>query len=164
MLIAAIAASSNTAWACRKDEVAIGGILREATLHGLNGPGRALSQYRGHALLINMWASWCGPCKAEMGSLERLAWSGHAGSMVLIGISTDDDENQAKNYLARSHASISHFLDNHLQMENMLGADRLPLTVLVSPTGQVLAKFYGARQWDGPEALAWIAKHLGKEP
>ena len=55
-------------------EVEIGSTLREATMQGLNGPARKLSEFRGKPLIINVWASWCGPCQQEMGSLERLAW------------------------------------------------------------------------------------------
>ena len=54
--------------------VLIGQILPNATLRGINGPATELSSFRGRALLINVWASWCGPCREEMASLERLAW------------------------------------------------------------------------------------------
>ena len=43
---------------------------------GLNGPQRSLSSYRGRPLIVNVWASWCGPCRAESASLERLSWRG----------------------------------------------------------------------------------------
>ena len=59
-------------------EVTVGGTLREAQLRGLTGPPRALSGFRGRPLIINVWASWCGPCRAEMSSLERLAWRDEA--------------------------------------------------------------------------------------
>jgi thiol-disulfide isomerase/thioredoxin len=141
-------------------EVDVGATLREATMRGLNGPARKLSQYRGKPLLINVWASWCGPCKQEMGSLERLAWRDEAKQFTLIGISTDDSERAAQNYLQRSNATITHYIDTALEMENMLGADRLPLTVLVDAKGKVLGKYYGARDWDQPQALQWIQSRL----
>jgi thiol-disulfide isomerase/thioredoxin len=141
-------------------EVDVGATLREATMRGLNGPARKLSQYRGKPLLINVWASWCGPCKQEMGSLERLAWRDEAKQFTLIGISTDDSERAAQNYLQRSNAAITHYIDTALEMEKMLGADRLPLTVLVDAKGKVLGKYYGARDWDQPQALQWIQSRL----
>src|SRR5258705_5036944 len=55
-------------------EIQIGEALRDATLQGLNGPPRRLAQYLGRPLIINVWASWCGPCIEEMASLERLVW------------------------------------------------------------------------------------------
>jgi thiol-disulfide isomerase/thioredoxin len=137
-------------------EVAVGGTLPEAMMRGLNGPNRALSAYRGKPLLINVWASWCGPCRSEMGSLERLAWQDQGKRFVMIGISTDDSEPAAKAYLRSSNATINHYIDRALELENMLGADRLPLTVLVDAKGRVLGKYTGAREWDSPQAQQWI--------
>jgi thiol-disulfide isomerase/thioredoxin len=139
-------------------ELQIGDSLREATLAGLNGPPSKLSAFRGKPLIINVWASWCGPCRAEMASLERLAWLDPAGRFAVIGISTDDDPAQARALLAKTNATISEYIDRNLQMENMLGATRLPLTVLVGADGRILDKIYGAQQWDEPESLRLVDK------
>jgi thiol-disulfide isomerase/thioredoxin len=145
-------------------EVPIGANLPDATLQGLNGPPRRLSSFGGRPLLINVWASWCGPCREEMASLERLAWQEHY--FAIIGISTDDYADKASSVLKRTHATISHFIDHDLQMENILGASQLPLTVLVDADGRVLQKIYGARQWDGADALRLIDEtfHKGLRP
>jgi thiol-disulfide isomerase/thioredoxin len=145
-------------------EVPVGGTLREATLKGLNGQPRRLSAFRGRPLIINVWASWCGPCREEMASLERLAWRDGEQYFAIIGISTDDDVDQAKGTLKNANATISHFIDTGLQMENMLGASRLPLTVLVDADGRILEKVYGARQWDGADALRLIDDAFHKRP
>jgi len=142
-------------------EVPVGQPLREARLQGLNGPPRALSAYRGKPLIINVWASWCGPCRQEMASLERLAWREDLGPFAVIGISTDDERDKALAFLRQSNASFNHYLDRQLEMEQMLGATRLPLTVLVDARGVVLLKVYGARAWDEAEALALIRRSFG---
>ena len=142
-------------------EVDIGGTVREATLQGLNGPSRKLSEFRGRPLIINLWASWCDPCRAEMASLERLAWLEPARHFSIIGISTDDDAAQAKEWLTVSNATINQFIDTRLQMENMLGASRIPLTVLVDADGRVVDKIYGAREWDSQESLQLIRMAFG---
>lgn len=141
-------------------EVPIGASLRDANMHGLNGPNRLLSQYHGKPLLINVWASWCGPCRMEMGSLERLAWKDQGKRFAMIGISTDDSESAAKRYLQSANATLNHYLDHALELENMLGAERLPLTILVDSNGRVLGKHYGAREWDSEEAGRWIEATL----
>jgi thiol-disulfide isomerase/thioredoxin len=139
-------------------EVAVGQALREATMQGLNGPPRRLSEFRGKPLIINVWASWCEPCRQEMASLDRLAWLELSHDVNIIGISTDDYPDRALAWLHNSNATISQFIDAQLQMENMLGASRLPLTVLVGADGKVLEKVYGSRQWDSPEALQLIRR------
>lgn len=135
-------------------EVPVGATLPDIALRGLNGPPRQLNSFRGRPLLINVWASWCGPCQQEMASLERLAWQERY--FAIIGISTDDDADKAKSLLKRLNSTISHFIDHDLEMESVLGASHLPLTVLVDADGRVLQKIYGSRQWDGADALGLI--------
>ncbi len=151
-------ASAIAVFAKTPGEVEIGQTLPEATLLGLNGPSRSLSEFRGKPLIINVWASWCGPCRQEMASLERLAWQGHAAQFALIGVSTDDYPEKARGLLRSTNATISHYIDRQLLLENMLGASQLPLTVLVDANGRVVDKVFGAKQWDGPEALRLIGK------
>jgi len=157
-LLLGLAAAAAPALAKTPGEVEVGETLREATMTGLNGPNRKLSEFRGKPLIINVWASWCAPCRQEMASLERLAWQGHAAQFAVIGISTDDYPERAQRLLKNTNATLSHFIDSKLLLENMLGAAQLPLTVLVDANGRVVEKVYGARQWDGPEALALINK------
>jgi len=147
---------SPLASAATPGEVPVGGLLREVTLQGLNGPPRRLAEYRGRPLLINVWASWCGPCVQEMASLERLAWREDRPAFSVIGISTDDFPEKALAFLNRSNATIRHFIDHDLQMENMLGASTIPLTVLVDAKGRVVDKIYGAREWDSPQSMELI--------
>ncbi len=139
-------------------EVEIGQLLRDATIQGLNGPSMKLSAFQGKPLIINVWASWCGPCRQEMASLDRLAWLEPGRHFSIIGISTDDYPEKAKAWLAKSNATINQFIDTRLEMENMLGASELPLTVLIGADGRVLEKVYGARDWDSPEAVSLIRK------
>lgn len=155
MLGAAPAAIAKT-----PGEIEVGAVLPDALMKGLSGPSRKLSEFRGKPLVINVWASWCAPCRAEMASLERLSRVKGGEQFTVIGISTDDYPERAKGFLAKEKTSFSHFIDSKLVLENMLGADRLPLTVLVSPQGKVLAKYYGGEEWDSPRALMLVARNF----
>jgi len=88
------------------------------------------------------------PANRKWASLERLAWQEQ--DFAIIGISTDDYADKAASLLKGTNATISHFIDHDLQMENMLGASHLPLTVFVDADGRILQKIYGARQWMAP--------------
>ena len=141
-------------------EVAVGAVLRDASMQGISAPSRRLSDFRGKPLVINVWASWCGPCRQEMGSLERMSRRFGAKQLNVIGISTDDYRDRAQAFVKQSNISFSNFIDHELFLENMLGANRLPLTVLVDAQGRVLVKHYGAKEWDSPQSLDLIAKTL----
>jgi thiol-disulfide isomerase/thioredoxin len=127
---------------------------------GLNGPPRVLSSYRGRSLIINVWASWCGPCRNEAASLERLARSEAGRRYTVIGISTDDDRNAALRWLQYSKATISHYIDSapSWPLEHMLGASSIPVTVLVDAKGRVVARYRGARDWDTAESIRLIER------
>ncbi len=158
VLIAALGATSARA---TPGEVEVGGTLREAPMYGFAGDFRKLSEYRGKPLVINVWASWCGPCRMEMGSLERLFRRVNGRQFNIVGVSTDDDARAAMRFILQSGITFDNYLDNKLTLENMLGASSIPLTVLVDAQGRVVMKIRGAREWDSPESLALIAKALG---
>jgi thiol-disulfide isomerase/thioredoxin len=139
-------------------EVEVGSVLREAPLYGFAGDFRKLSELRGKPLIINVWASWCGPCRAEMGSLERLSRRFGGKQFNIIGVSTDDDANAAAAFLARAKVTFDNYLDRNLLLENMLGADTIPLTLLIDAQGRVLRKVRGSKEWDNAESLELIAK------
>lgn len=139
-------------------EVKVGGYLREATLDGLNGKTKNFSDFKGKPLLINIWASWCGPCRAEMGSLQRLAQKYNGKEFNIIGISTDDYRHKAASFIKQTEITFENFLDHKLLLENMLGANILPLTILVDADGRVLEKVRGAREWDNTAIIEAIGE------
>lgn len=139
-------------------EVRVGGRLRDVDMDGLNGNNKKFSDYLGKPLIINMWASWCPPCRAEMGSLIRLAERNDGKQFTIIGISTDDYRDRAEAFIKEASITFDNFIDHNLQLEKMLGAKTLPLTILVDGNGHILVKVDGAREWDSPKIVAAIEK------
>ena len=136
----------------------MGGYLRETTLHGLIGKDKKFSDFKGKPLLINVWASWCGPCRAEMGSLNRLARRYNGKQFNVIGISTDDDGDAAAAFIKKSKVSFDNYLDSKVLLENMLGANTIPLTILVDANGRVIEKARGPYEWDSPDVVEAIGE------
>jgi thiol-disulfide isomerase/thioredoxin len=143
-----------------RGEVSRGDYLREASLNGLNRENKMLSEFKGKPLIINVWASWCGPCRAEMGSLERLAKQYNGREFNVIGISTDDYQNKAMAFIEQTGITFENYHDSKLILETMLGANTIPLTVLVDEHGRILEKVRGAREWDSPEIVDAIGRVL----
>ena len=152
-----LAAIAMPAVARTPGEIEVGGTLREATLNGLSGNSRKFSDYRGRPLIINIWASWCSPCRTEMSSLDRLSRRFGGKQFNVIGISTDDNGKAAAAFIKWSMISFENYLDSNVLLENMLGANAIPLTILVDAQGRVLRKVRGSHEWDSPEYLQLIA-------
>ncbi|MBL8494887.1 MAG: TlpA family protein disulfide reductase [Rhodocyclaceae bacterium] len=131
-------------------------------LIAMSGESRRLAEFRGRPLVVNVWASWCGPCRAEMPSLERLSRNG-AERVRVIGVSTDDDPNLAREFLLRTGVSFPNFqdLDQKLERE-VFGAAAIPLTLVVDADGRVLERVLGARDWDSPQSRDLIERLLGQ--
>jgi len=138
-------------------ELQVGDFLREVTMDGLQGDKKSFSEFKGKPLLINVWASWCGPCRAEMASLEELSNRFNRKQFNIIGISTDDYRDKALAAIRESKITFDNFLDNKLVLEKMLGANTIPLTILIDKNGKVLQKVRGARKWDSPVMVSAIA-------
>jgi thiol-disulfide isomerase/thioredoxin len=158
-----ISALSTSAFAKMPGEVDEGGVLRDTPLYGFAGDYRKLSELRGKPLIINVWASWCGPCRAEMGSLDRLSRRFGGKQFNIIGISTDDHADAAAAFLRQAKVTFDNYHDKNLLLESMLGADSIPLTVLVDAQGRVVKKVRGSRAWDSPEAVDLIGKAFRKK-
>ena len=152
---------SHCAFASTPGEVKVGETLREAKLYGFGGDVLLLSSLRGKPLIINVWASWCNPCRAEMGSLDRLHKRYGGKQFNLIGISTDDDSNAAFNFLMGLGITFDNYADHKLMMENMLGANTIPLTLLIDANGKVLKKVRGYHEWDSDESINMIGTMFG---
>lgn len=144
-------------------EVLEGGTLRQVPMQGLSGKGQMLNDFRGKPLLINVWASYCSPCLAEMGSLERLS-KRYGKHFNVIGITIDDYPERAQVFLAKAKTSFPHFIDQNLVLENMLGSDKIPLTILVDAQGRVLKKVFGSQEWDSSESIEMIARNFRFKP
>ena len=151
---------SSISYAGTPGEVKVGSVLREASLYGFAGDYRKLSEFRGKPLIINVWASWCKPCRAEMGSLERLSKRYGGKQFNIIGVSTDDDSLAAARFLKRWGITFDNYHDYRLTLENMLGANTIPLTLLIDNEGRVLKKVRGYHEWDTPKTVKMIANVL----
>lgn len=146
----------NNAYANTPGEIEVGSYLRDATLNGFSGNSKKFSAFRGKPLVINVWASWCNPCREEMDSLERLSRRFGGKQFNIIGISTDDDVDAALGFIKETKITFTNYLDHHVILENMLGANTIPLTILVDAQGRVVKKIRGSKDWDSPESLSII--------
>jgi peroxiredoxin len=151
--------SSNT-FANTPGEVLVGAYLPNATLNGFSGNSKKLSAYRGKPLIINVWASWCGPCGEEIDSLERLSRRFGGKQLNVIGISTDDDASAAEAFIKESKLTFTNYLDSNVRLENMLGANTIPLTLLIDSQGRIIEKVRGYHEWDSPETIKVINQKL----
>jgi thiol-disulfide isomerase/thioredoxin len=124
-----------------------------------------LAHYRGKGVVLNLWASWCGPCVAELPTLDRLAPLVAGDNIVVLPVSSD----------AGGAASVRSFYDSHsignlpilldpggaiLQSWHVAG---IPLTVIFDRGGRPRARLLGAADWASPDAVATVKSLCGPD-
>lgn len=126
-----------------------------------NGKVISLADYHGKVVILNVWATWCGPCRAEMPSLQRLADRLNPEKFVVIGISTDYDDHLVREFLLEQEVRFVNAIDKGAEVLNdrldLLG---LPTTVLIASNGTIRELIEGAREWDSPEMMDLIDELL----
>lgn len=113
-----------------------------------------LAAFTGKPVLVNLWATWCGPCVAELPTLDRLAQS---GKVRVVAVSQDMDPAKVAPFLAAKKVALDAYRDPKLGLSVAYGAN-LPTTILYDAAGRELWRVNGGFEWDGPEAAKLIAE------
>lgn len=128
-----------------------------------------LSDFRGKTLLLNIWATWCAPCREEMPELDRLQGEMGGDAFQVVALSVDKDGikkglEQARDFLDNTVKAehLSLFNDPKASANFQLRAVGLPTTLLVDPQGHELGRIAGPAPWDGRDAQALIRAALGQ--
>jgi thiol-disulfide isomerase/thioredoxin len=121
----------------------------------------ALSDFRGRLVLLNIWATWCGPCVKEMPSLEALQKSFPTQQLVVLPLSEDRGDGTVSAFYQRhrlTHLPVA--IDHGGVAPEALKIEGLPTTFLINADGQIIARFDGSTDWDSPDALNVIRAAL----
>ena len=117
------------------------------SLPQFDGEERALSDLAGDWVVLTFWASWCGPCRSEMPSLEALHQSHADKGVVVLGVSVDQNRPAAKAFIDQHQLSFLQLWDEQSLVGRAYQATAIPMSYLIDPQGLVVALSRGARDW-----------------
>jgi peroxiredoxin len=121
-------------------------IAPDFTLKGSDGRNLRLQEQRGQVVLVNFWATWCGPCRQEMPHLNRLYSKYHDSGFTLLGVNIDDDPRTAANAAARLGLKFPVLLDADKAVSKLYDLGSMPATVLIDRDGRVRYLHRGYRE------------------
>ena len=107
------------------------------TLRTLDGPNVRLQEQRGRVVLVNFWATWCGPCRKEMPHLSRLYDKYRASGFVLLGVNVDEDTRNAAGVASKLGLKFPVLLDADKKTSQLYDVNAMPSTVLIDRDGRV---------------------------
>ena len=107
------------------------------TLRTLNGPNLRLAEQRGRVVMVNFWATWCGPCRQEMPQLDRLYQKYKSSGFVLLGVNVDEDARKATDVAAKLGVTFPVLLDTEKSVSKLYDVSTMPSTMLIDRDGKV---------------------------
>lgn len=138
--------------------VQAGVVAPDVTLEKLTGGTVNLSEYQGKVVILNFWATWCPPCRAEMPSMEklyRLMEGEEDFEMLAVNIEKDGGEIVPK-FLKRNPHSFPVLLDPQARAQEIYGVYRYPETFIIARNGTVVRKVLGAIDWAAPSMVEYL--------
>lgn len=130
--------------------------LPDEVLTDLDGAERKLTEWQGRWVVLNFWATWCAPCRKEMPSIDRLAAT---GEIAVVAVATGRNPPAAvQRFLTEIGVqNLPVLLDPKSALARQMGVFGLPLTVILNPEGQEVARLIGDAEWDSADARAMVA-------
>ena len=98
----------------------------------------SLADLRGNVVLLDFWASWCGPCRKQMPILDRIAEAYADDSVIVVGVNTDTDPRLALDFLRQRPVSYVSVFDEAGEVGAMYGVSKLPTMVLIDARGKIV--------------------------
>lgn len=123
-----------------------------------DGSYQRLSAYKGKALLINFWASWCAPCRAEMKDLVALQAQVGSDDFEVMAINADRGglKMAARTLEDWGVLGLALYADPKMALLQEYATKGLPTSLIVSKEGRIIAQYLGELDWDAPEAIAYF--------
>lgn len=129
-----------------------------------DGAQMRLSDYQGKVVLLNVWATWCAPCIAEMPSLDRLEAQMGGDDFAVVPISLDRRASDIPAFFDRANIeNLPAWHDASFGLNGQLALPGLPTSIFYDRAGREIARIPGEAEWDSEDALALIA-HLIERP
>ena len=137
LIVAAFAATSLASTGL------VGQLAPDFALKSSTGENLRLSEYRGDVVMINFWATWCGPCRQEMPLLEELYARYERVGFKLLGVNIDDDVHKAMQMIDELGVSFPILFDSRKEVSKLYNIETMPVTVLVDREGRVRYVHFG---------------------
>lgn len=137
----------------------------DVTVLTKDGGKTTLDRFKGKYVVLNFWATWCGPCIRELPSLERLDAALPDDTAQVVLVSQDRGGfKQTERFLKKLDVNFpDNFVDERLKFSRALGVVSLPTTLLIGPDGKEVGRLVGHAEWDSPEALALVNWYLDRD-
>jgi len=130
------------------------------SLEDLAGGETALSSFTGKVIFLNFWATWCGPCRAEIPSMEQLYVELRDEGFTILAVNSQEAVNQVSNFVKETGMSFPVLLDGTGRVGAAYSVRAIPTTYIIDPQGAIRGRMVGTRDWYSPEIISLVKELL----
>lgn len=131
-------------------------------LKDLEGRAHRLADHRGRVILVNFWATWCGPCRDEMPSIQRLKEKLAGRPFVVLAVNLDEPESRIRKFLSGMKVDFTVLLDPGKQAAKAWNARVLPASYVIAPDGRIRFSVVGEIDWSHDRVVSRVSELLPK--
>src|SRR5258705_11091448 len=131
------------------------------TLRDAGGGTVSLSGYRGNLVLLNFWATWCGPCREEMPSMEQLSRNFGGQGFTILAVNQKESAAQVERFMKTNGLNFRAPLDTDGRVSNSYRVYGIPVSYLIDANGQAIGMKSGSRDWAAREVVDVFCKLIG---
>jgi len=140
------------------------GQAKSFELEDMDGENFSLDETRGRWVFLHFWASWCGPCREEMPTIQSLIESMSTKKMKFVLVNMAENEDDIFTFMSGIDVEINSLLDTDGLVTEVWKPRGLPTTFLINPQGQVKYQAIGGREWNKPEYVRFLKTLLNSAP
>ena len=140
------------------------GQAKNFVLEDVDGEKFSLDDTRGQWVFLHFWASWCGPCREEMPTIQKLIEVMPAETLKFVLVNMAEEEDEIFTFMSGIDIEINSLLDSDSLVTEVWKPRGLPTTFLINPQGQVKYQAIGGRHWDQPEYINFLQSLLKSVP
>ena len=129
-------------------------VSRDFTLQLLTGGNTALSSYRGSVVILNFWATWCPPCRAEMPSMETFYQRYKEQELEILAVDLGEDVNTVRMFIQRNNFNFPVLLNIDRKIGSVYGIEAIPTTFIIDREGKIIGRIMGSINWDTPAVFS----------
>ena len=129
----------------------------------LRGGNTGLADYEGKIVLLNFWATWCMPCRAEMPGMETLWQKYKEQGLVVAAVSVDEgSRGRIETFSKLFDLSFPILLDPESKVSDLYKVSNMPTSFLIDRNGKIISRIVGTEEWASPEAIQLVEKLLAQ--